>query len=96
MHHKRGRPKNRRAGCLFCKPQKANGQKAIIRDAPSTRRADLDAREQLADDGREDREKMLFDEQEDNDDYDEQIWQRAWLTEHGWLKKSTLIYSESR
>lgn len=25
MNHKRGRPKNRRAGCLFCKPQKANG-----------------------------------------------------------------------
>jgi hypothetical protein len=26
MHHKRRRPKNRRAGCLFCKPHKANGQ----------------------------------------------------------------------
>jgi hypothetical protein len=25
MHHKRKRPKNRRAGCLMCKPQKANG-----------------------------------------------------------------------
>jgi hypothetical protein len=25
MHHKRKRPKNRRAGCLFCKPHKANG-----------------------------------------------------------------------
>lgn len=25
MHHKRGRPKNRRAGCLMCKPHKANG-----------------------------------------------------------------------
>ncbi len=24
-HHKRSRPKNRRAGCLFCKPWKANG-----------------------------------------------------------------------
>ncbi len=23
-HHKRRRPKNRRAGCLFCKPWKAN------------------------------------------------------------------------
>ena len=23
-HHKRGRPKNRRAGCLYCKPHKAN------------------------------------------------------------------------
>jgi hypothetical protein len=27
-HHKRRRPKNRRAGCLLCKPQKANGAKA--------------------------------------------------------------------
>jgi hypothetical protein len=26
-HHKRKRPKNRRAGCLFCKPHKANGAK---------------------------------------------------------------------
>ena len=27
MHHKRRRPKNRRAGCLLCKPHKANGAK---------------------------------------------------------------------
>lgn len=27
MHHKRKRPKNRRAGCLLCKPHKANGLK---------------------------------------------------------------------
>lgn len=25
MHHKRGKPKNARAGCLLCKPNKANG-----------------------------------------------------------------------
>lgn len=25
MNHKRGRPKNRRAGCLMCKPNKSNG-----------------------------------------------------------------------
>lgn len=25
MNHKRGRPKNRRAGCLMCKPNKMNG-----------------------------------------------------------------------
>lgn len=25
MHHKRKRPKNRRAGCLMCKPWKVNG-----------------------------------------------------------------------
>lgn len=27
MNHKRRRPKNRRAGCLMCKPWKANGAK---------------------------------------------------------------------
>ena len=26
-NHKRKRPKNRRAGCLLCKPHKANGSK---------------------------------------------------------------------
>lgn len=26
-HHKRRRPKNRRSGCLLCKPWKANGAK---------------------------------------------------------------------
>jgi len=26
-HHKRRRPKNRRAGCLMCKPHKMNGVK---------------------------------------------------------------------
>jgi len=26
-HHKRRRPKSRRAGCLCCKPHKANGVK---------------------------------------------------------------------
>jgi hypothetical protein len=27
MNHKRKRPKNRRRGCLLCKPHKANGAK---------------------------------------------------------------------
>ena len=27
MNHKRHRPKNARAGCLLCKPNKANGMK---------------------------------------------------------------------
>ncbi len=27
MNHKRKRPKNTRAGCLLCKPNKANGSK---------------------------------------------------------------------
>lgn len=32
MHHKRKRPKNARAGCLFCKPHKANGACARHKD----------------------------------------------------------------
>ena len=28
-HHKRGRPKQSRAGCLFCKPYKGNGTKGM-------------------------------------------------------------------
>lgn len=31
-NHKRGRPKNRRAGCLLCKPWKANGVRTDSRD----------------------------------------------------------------
>jgi hypothetical protein len=27
MNHKRGKPKNSRAGCLMCKPHKMNGAK---------------------------------------------------------------------
>lgn len=27
MHHKRGRSKNQRAGCLMCKPNKMSGMK---------------------------------------------------------------------
>jgi hypothetical protein len=37
-HHKRKRPKSRRAGCLLCKPHKANGASLKSRDAPSDRR----------------------------------------------------------
>jgi hypothetical protein len=36
MNHKRKRPKNRRAGCLMCKPHKANGAKNSLK--PSVRR----------------------------------------------------------
>ena len=49
MHHKRRRPKNRRAGCLLCKPHKANGERgseASLRHAD--RRALVSAREQLS------------------------------------------------
>lgn len=46
MHHKRKRPKNSRAGCLLCKPWKANRIKGTG-DARSMqeRRADLVLRE---------------------------------------------------
>ena len=37
-HHKRKRPKNRRAGCLLCKPQKANGAKLSDRQKHSVNR----------------------------------------------------------
>lgn len=38
MNHKRKKPKNARAGCLMCKPQKANGQKTNVKLAPAVRR----------------------------------------------------------
>ena len=30
-HHKRRRPKNRRAGCLMCKPHKMNGYSKTVK-----------------------------------------------------------------
>jgi hypothetical protein len=50
MHHKRRRPKNRRAGCLLCKPHKGNGMKgrqayrtvADLRSVESMKRQLLD------------------------------------------------------
>ncbi len=41
MHHKRGRRKNARAGCLMCKWHKANGMKGMSNAQP---RAELKAR----------------------------------------------------
>lgn len=32
MNHKRGRPRNRRAGCKMCKPWKVNGYRTECRD----------------------------------------------------------------
>ena len=37
-HHKRRRPKNRRAGCLLCKPHKANHAAHADRSPPSAMR----------------------------------------------------------
>jgi hypothetical protein len=48
-NHKRGRPKNARAGCLLCKPHKANG--ADRRTTAEIRRDEadrVDARAELA------------------------------------------------
>ena len=38
MNHKRGRPRNRRAGCKLCKPWKANGVRT--ESADGERRSD--------------------------------------------------------
>lgn len=38
MHHKRKRPKNRRAGCLMCKSHKMNGAKVCWKLKASERR----------------------------------------------------------
>lgn len=48
MHHKRGKRKNARAGCLLCKGHKANGVKGT-RNAQTfqEQRARLSEREQL-------------------------------------------------
>jgi hypothetical protein len=49
-HHKRRRPKNRRAGCLLCKPHKANGigsqKRAEYRSDRQWMRAEAGEREQ--------------------------------------------------
>jgi hypothetical protein len=45
MNFKRGRPKNRRAGCLMCKPHKANGCKS-----KGHRREEAKARRQYGED----------------------------------------------
>lgn len=51
-HHRRGRPKNARAGCLQCKPHKANGAKGSLafqpRDEQVARQDEAEAREDLA------------------------------------------------
>ena len=45
MNHKRGRAKNQRAGCLLCKPHKANG---CGRSSVADQRATLDDVDDLA------------------------------------------------
>lgn len=48
MNHKRRRPKNRRAGCLMCKPHKGNGQFGLWAKKRSVMRANASAKEQGA------------------------------------------------
>lgn len=48
MNHKRRRPKNRRAGCLVCKPWKMNGARwtgASVHGSRTSRRPVSDARQ---------------------------------------------------
>lgn len=48
-HHKRGRRKNARRGCLLCKPHKGNGSKGKLGSQTSQeRRALLTELEQVA------------------------------------------------
>ncbi len=47
MHHKRGRAKNRRAGCLMCKPHKMNGWKEKSDLSHSNQRKEHFAKEDL-------------------------------------------------
>lgn len=56
MHHKRGKPKNQRAGCLLCKPQKMNGagrlKKEVHKVGFGRLRAEVRAAVDLAEHGR--------------------------------------------
>lgn len=50
MHHKRGKPKKARAGCLLCKPHKRNGENkmaAVSKTGFARIRADHGARSDL-------------------------------------------------
>jgi hypothetical protein len=49
MNHKRKRPKNARAGCLRCKPHKANGTPLKDRVLPNQLRRLQERPESLAD-----------------------------------------------
>lgn len=47
MHHKKRKPKNSRAGCLMCKPHKANGAKGCLHNQTrQEKRARLNEKEQ--------------------------------------------------
>jgi hypothetical protein len=44
-HHKRGRPKSARSGCLLCKPHKKNGcgHKGKVREEQKLRREEVES-----------------------------------------------------
>lgn len=49
-HHKRRRPKNRRSGCLFCKPYKGNGSSGkLCNQTWQEQKARVSEKEQLTD-----------------------------------------------
>lgn len=43
MNHKRKRPKDRRAGCLSCKPHKSNGSKGSAKNQTIQERKAVEA-----------------------------------------------------
>ena len=50
MHHKRGKPKKARAGCLLCKPHKLNGENklaAVSKTGFAKIRADRNSRQDM-------------------------------------------------
>jgi len=52
-HHKRGKRKDLRAGCLWCKPHKGNGMKGNLgQQIRQEQKARLSEKEQRADYGR--------------------------------------------
>jgi hypothetical protein len=64
MRHKRRRPKNRRGGCLLCKPWKANGSQVATRqrisDARRMMSADAAVDDALASDGQLKQEEWVY------------------------------------
>lgn len=46
MNHKRRRPKNSRAGCLMCKPHKANHAKKKDKEVAAVKRKTQESKEE--------------------------------------------------
>lgn len=97
VHHKRGRPKNARAGCLLCKPWKANGAKATTLLSEQEKRAAEDAAQQIT---REDEyeglaEALLREDQQDQDEEDDRDpFEELHVGPEGRLRGSAAAYQE--